>query len=534
MASCTVVYVYYNQLTQQPLDRAETGAVIEAPMSGDVERLYQRMVRAEGLTAPCPVSDGIALIDTEVLSQEVWGCLRITNRGPAGTWRVDFGDIRAQDVTFWVVRPGVQRPVLTSRTNMAAWDRESGTRRLVSAPISIAADETIELWAFFPLSSQFGLSDPSLRPELAFDAESAARAHLYGGLLVGSGLLVLFFGAFAALLKSRPARRYAIYYGLIWLTIAAREGYLAALVPVETGNLAGITAVVLLFAVGLTYFRFVGAFVQESLPGSALGAVGGRLFWDMLILIGAAIGLLALGIGVQVAILLGALPGLEPAQINDWILGGSVFLSAILGGAIIVAPVYYAIWSGIALVRQGTDGSGFFAVGACVLALGGLLTAMQLPAQFGVAQIWARSIMDVVWFVDALVFSAAIVRQTFGLRRQRDVALAAELEASQEQVRLTETLLAAHQDLDRARQVAEQHRSKLAMTSHDLRQPLMSLKLALDQAEAAPPVLKERLASGLDYLRSVLAEARPEPKENTESFGRLRWLPFCLSRRLDC
>ena len=55
------------------------------------------------------------------------------------------------------------------------------------------------------------------------------------------------------------------------------------------------------------------------------------------------------------------------------------------------------------------------------------------------------------------------------------------------------------------------------MTSHDLRQPLASLKLALDDVEASAPTLGEKVRGSLDYLNSVLSETLEETRTDATS-----------------
>jgi signal transduction histidine kinase len=143
-------------------------------------------------------------------------------------------------------------------------------------------------------------------------------------------------------------------------------------------------------------------------------------------------------------------------------------------------------------------------VGAVMLLGGPVITALVplLSPLFDIPIAFSFTL-----FADALVFAAAIVQQTFGLRSRRNAAIAAELAASQEHLRLSQTLLTAHQDLDEDRRPAETHRTRLAHKSHDLRQALLSLQLALKEADAAAMALRERLSSGLDCLREVLSES---------------------------
>ncbi|MCU4653440.1 sensor histidine kinase [Roseibacterium sp. SDUM158016] len=505
----SIAILTYHNLARPGITRgADDSPIVVALADAPVRNLHLRMVRSTDPDAPCPVADGIALVDTEALGSDVWGCLRVVNASAtSGVWRIDMGDVTAVRATWWVRRAAEDQPVLTNRAETGIRERETGTRRVVSLPIPIMAGETIEIWASFDLAGLITGSAPMLRPELQLDAEMMGRSHLYGGLLAGSALLILFFTAFAYLLQSRPARLYAVYFGIIWLTMAAREGYVAALVPYNAGQIINGVSVIVVILLSLAHYRFVAAFVEDAAPGHEMARVGGRLvrlaLWAILAVVVFVLGVIAL----IVLMTSGVVPIEDPDGLYAGMIAASALVGQAFGGAIFAASLLYALWAAVLLWRLGTDGSGFFAAGVMVLVLGVALVARNLPAAAGIDAIWTQSVVNVLWFTDAMIFAAAIVRQTFGLRNQRDIAREAELAASQEQLRLSQTLLAAHRDLDRARTLAEQHRSRLALTSHDLRQPLMSLRLALEEAEAAPAALKERLSTGLDYLRSVLTDS---------------------------
>ena len=167
------------------------------------------------------------------------------------------------------------------------------------------------------------------------------------------------------------------------------------------------------------------------------------------------------------------------------------------------------------LLALSLSGTGFYLLyrgnllGIALVALGAGVLAISLIASSFADLLFDDFADDLNWFqymllLDGLLFAAAVMRQTFGLRDERKAALAGELEAVQEQARLNESLLKTREDRDRARSLAEVHRNRIALASHDLRQPLTSLRLAVEAADTSDTGLGDTLRTNLAYLKGLL------------------------------
>jgi signal transduction histidine kinase len=188
-------------------------------------------------------------------------------------------------------------------------------------------------------------------------------------------------------------------------------------------------------------------------------------------------------------------------------------LPELASAAVMVAWLIAMLVASALLLREGANGAALFALGALLLVGGLLFNSFGDEVIEGLDD--ENFALPYIFLLDGLLFAAAMVRQAFGLRTERDDALAQELAATREQARLSQTLLTTREDRDRARARAEVHRSRLALAGHDLRQPLTSLRLAIDAADDTNAELGDKLRDSLDYLRSllddILSDTMPEP-----------------------
>ena len=484
--------------------------------------LFEHLINASGNHENCPVEHGDRLqgrwIDTDM-----WVCFAIRNVGLArGTWRIDFDGVIGEGYSFRVVYRGEELQILTAPTERTMAQLETGGPWLASLPFAILPGETVEIWIYVNaatnLGTPLGLGVPRLVPEQVFDATANARQFVLGGHLTTSVLLTTLFLAFARLLSFRPAQRYAYYFMAATVSLIAYDGYLAALFP--TIPVLWITAANRLVEMLMIvlYFGFLASFVRESIGAHRILSVARWFMWAVpgAVILGAVIA--AAGEALKLDATAGtAETGALLGTVAPWIYGGSI----------IVLWTILSIWSAALLIRRGTDGAWLFAAGAWLLMLSPFVGAPALG--------WSDSgflrteiVRDILVLVDAVIFAAAMVRLTFGLRTQRDRATREALDTAREKLRLSEGLLAARKDLSHARGLAEQHRSRLALTGHDLRQPLLSLRLALDDDMVLSGGLREALDSSLDYLKTVLdqilidtrpasAANEPAPQPNAET-----------------
>jgi len=476
-----------------------------------VDNLFLSMVRRAGPADGCGIAQGPPLIAEPLVAPGAWACSRIRNDGAlAGVWRIDFEGTFGAGYLFLAQDSGAPRVVL-SHPGFDASERRvtiTADRRLASRPIVLAPGGWVDLFVRIDTPADVLDADPLLRPEETFDTVRLKRSFNFGFWIGASVLLCTYFAYFARLLQSPSAARYAFYFTATALAAASNEGAFNGLLAGNpTFAIAALDKGLEALQIG-AHVAFMAAFVEDSLPGhpmvrwlrrAAPGAVLG--------LIGAALASLALG-GVE-----GAIQYHDMGFEIDPLIEDPFASIPLLIGALVVAGWYLTVlFTAGVLWAARTDGSRLFTLGAVALVLGmvGVSVAGEVFETFGDDELIGQYVL----LFDALIFAAAIVRQTYGLRHQRDIAVQQELRTAREKLHLAEDLLEARGDRDRARDLAEAHRARLALTGHDLRQPLTSLRLALTEAEATSPALGHSLRASLDFLNSVLdatvTETRPD------------------------
>ena len=483
----------------------------------EVAQVLGHSVRTED-AATCPV-EGAPLTLHPMLARPQWACMALTNVAEVpGVWRVDFNATAGQGVNLYLTQLGETHRILSAERRRTMGITEGQGPWLASQPFSIAPGETVVLWTELDASVSLRV-DPVLYwarlvPEQRFVDRVTQRAFAIASLLSASVLLIFFLAVFARLLGSRPAGVYALYFSVATAHFVSAEAYLAWVFP----NLPVVWAMAptrfLEIAIFLLYYRFIARFVQAALGEHRLVELLNPISWAVFGLFAFSIAVVALSTGLLV------LPEELYAQFDrainvpDWLITlavwGAFDMPDVTWFAMGAISAAYALWSVIVLLRARADGAWLFALGVSVIV--GLYFLPYVQEAIGLDRVQGFMLTRGLVVADGLIFAAALVRQTFGLRVQRDVAVQQELAASQEKLALAEGLLAAKKGRARAEALAERHRARLALTSHDLRQPLTSLRLALEAAEREAPALKAQLASSLDYLKSVLDDALAESR----------------------
>ncbi|MBY4894024.1 hypothetical protein KUL25_14795 [Rhodobacteraceae bacterium N5(2021)] len=110
-------------------------------------------------------------------------------------------------------------------------------------------------------------------------------------------------------------------------------------------------------------------------------------------------------------------------------------------------------------------------------------------------------------------FGALFIRNIFVLKSDREIAVQEALDHAIAQARLSEELLAAQEGYTAAVEVAQARTLRLATASHDIRQPLSSLRTSFAAlSRDMPEVTRSHLQQSLDYLdelaSSYVSEAR--------------------------
>ena len=443
-----------------------------------------------------------------------WGCVRLKNVGAErGVWRLDFEGVLGEGYTFWVFTGDRKQQILKAPVKRTMNDTQADGPWMASHPFAILPGETIELRVLLNTGAWFGptvASDlPNVVPEQVFDEVLDQRFLILGAQLAACLLLIAFFVLFSALLQSRPARYYAYYFIAATLTLIAYYGLIPHVLPSHRVQNVLQANRYIEIAMMVLHMCFITAFVRDSIGAHRILRLAPWLIWSIPVSFGLAIGLGQLSSFLYTIVE----PNGLADTVNNWLWSNG---RHIYPATVILAWSTLSIWSVVLLLRRNTDGAWFFAAGT-------LLLLVSPCVQFILTLNETVDIFTVVYFastlglVDAIIFAGAIVRLTFGLRSQRDTALQEALAASEEKLKLSQSLLSARENLDTARDLAEQHRSRLALTGHDLRQPLLSLRLALDKEDAVSPTMRASLNTSLSYLKSVLdqvlSDTRPSEDE---------------------
>ncbi|CTQ51778.1 Sensor histidine kinase MtrB [Roseibium album] len=101
------------------------------------------------------------------------------------------------------------------------------------------------------------------------------------------------------------------------------------------------------------------------------------------------------------------------------------------------------------------------------------------------------------------------------LRRKHSQAVRAEFEALEAETKRSQELLVAERNYSRARELAGLRQRQLATASHDLKQPIMSLRMNVDSLAAdVEPDVRKRLKEAFDYIEALsndyLRQTTPE------------------------
>ncbi|MEL7219223.1 MAG: 7TM-DISM domain-containing protein [Pseudomonadota bacterium] len=164
---------------------------------------------------------------------------------------------------------------------------------------------------------------------------------------------------------------------------------------------------------------------------------------------------------------------------------------------------------GIVAIRLGRVGAWPFTFGALLVFSSFVYATIAhlLPGQFDLDNTLDYGHM--VLLADSMAFAVAIMLRIVALRQERDDALEDSLAAAEEEARLNKALLQSQTDYWETRKLADARLSRLADVSHDIRQPLYSLRKSLGAMRGQDETVTEQMQAAFDYLESI-AIAQPE------------------------
>ncbi|MEL6878737.1 MAG: sensor histidine kinase [Pseudomonadota bacterium] len=476
------------------------------------------------------------ITETQALDADAVLAQRDAFKPVASPW-IDFGD---QDGAVWLlttvrndqVRSGewmidVQRPFVDellvqkvtesgARETLLAVDGDThfDDRPVVSqylvAPLFMEAGETAQI--LVGMRSSTG----SWMPLTFATPERMRTAHMqearFNWIINGAiGALALVALAMGRLVGWRLALGFAAYALAGALFVANNEGYLHRFVLPDVAWLYQPLNFVLLPVMALAALHFAKLFAElkERRPRLALGVTMLQILLAVLAIIAA----LFWRSSIPQAMVLGAVP--------------------------IAALVYVLV--GVGAWRDRVLGALPFLLGTLALALTIAVMAAVLLAPGRFAMTVALDYFHITLLFEALAFFIAILVRMLAMQRDLNRSLQAEVAATNEKLALAEQLQQSRSRYDAARDKAESMRARLASTTHDLQQPMISLRQGLQRLASRDDEASGKLAAALDYLEAVtatgLADSTPEddqqagekPDEGAESFAASVVLDNCAA-----
>ncbi len=122
-----------------------------------------------------------------------------------------------------------------------------------------------------------------------------------------------------------------------------------------------------------------------------------------------------------------------------------------------------------------------------------------------------------VFAVLLIATMTGLTTHIIALRRQHSQAVEAELTALEAEAKRSQELLVAERNYTRARDLASVRQRQLATASHDLKQPIVSLRMNVDALAAdLEPQVRTRLNEAFDYIEALsddyLRQTSPDPE----------------------
>lgn len=412
--------------------------------------------------------------------QPVWGAARLTNDTPddgreGDPWHVASEIFGLVALDLYVVREsGLTETILGYDARTPFDQSEFNGARLRSSAFLLAPEETALLMAkmvFGPVAS----ADLKLEAPVELEAQSFLSGIALTAFYAFSFACLLFFFGFSLSMRSSVG----IGYAVLLLLGLALVGYLdglsfrflypdapAAHVPI---------GIAILFALAAAGFWVAGHSVAETSNRLRLATAFKRA-------------------GLALALAIPVIP-----VISVEIMAPASYIAAVLmfGAHVIAVLNWRRVEGRFTVVIRALSW-------VCVASAAMLLALLFTGGLGGAADpgVLIKALYAVIggWIIFGITIALV------DLRRQHADATENELAAAQREAKATRELLETEQNYNRARDLAALRQRQLATASHDLKQPIMSLRLTMDAiAKEQDPEVRDRLNEAFDYMESLSA-----------------------------
>ena len=422
-----------------------------------------------------------------------WLFVRLDNVGDApGTWHVALFAPFFPAVAAWVRHADGSLTMMLDTSVYEPFARRPVPHRsMISGPFTLQPAEQAVLAIRFTAGGAavlpFSLeSEASLRDRLERDAVVTTAFYVFslGG--------ILFFAVFSYAVRAWTGLYYAVLFAFGTLLNAQIDGLTFQFLWPSWPQWNGIASLVLWYLVCAVGFLVAAAQRDSESPSPRF-----RL---------AARSLTVASIGVNALI-----PVVEPGVLV--VVGYGLWVVMLLAHAIALQPLLRRPTGGLGKAGQ----IGVLTVALAVATLAGMfLAGVPVPPDV------VYNAHRIVYLVTSLLTMAILLGFVVQLRRDHESALQRTVDVARRDATLNRELFEAEKNYARARDLAAQRQRQLATASHDIRQPLASLRLSLDTLVAGrDPEVRTRLKDAFDYLEGLtgtyLAEARERPDSGADA-----------------
>ena len=379
----------------------------------------------------------------------------------------------ASEVHIYLIRSGGLTETLLEYSAFAPFDEtDHSVTRLKSTEFTIAPQEIVTVlinFKFGPFQSfVLTLATPDELQSAAFRSSITYTA-FYAFCI---SCLVFFFG-FHAAMKNLTGLLFALLFTAALMLMAYIDGLLFRFVTPDAPHWHQIFGFGLIYALSGIGFLICGHSMAPKGGASRLARAVSAL--ALLSLAGFAASLIS--------------PGTY-AALFAYVLIGLMLATSLLAGR---------EWR-----RQ--DGN----IQIFALLVGGLSLTLSLAVLIAMVMGWSdgRLLMPTaikaVYTVALLSVMISLTAHIINLRRMHAREVRSKMAALEQEAKRSQELLVAEQNYSRARELASRRRRQLAAASHDLKQPIASLRMTLDaMADKTEPHLRARLCEAFDYMEAL-------------------------------
>ncbi|HEU4619314.1 MAG TPA: sensor histidine kinase [Gammaproteobacteria bacterium] len=437
--------------------------------------------QARALPASAYAPIGKRYIDFGSTPDTIWLRLELHNASATATgWVLSFNARFMTELTAFL--DGGSRRVLLRQTERSTFGERPIRHRFLAVPFSLEADERAELLIGY--RSKGGTALPlSIETPASYDARYAREDAINLAAYAAVAFLIVLTVLQAFAFRQPSQKTYALYLGATLAYILHMDGltfeYLWPGHPVWNSYAAVPFGCVM----SITALMFGRSFVETRRVAPA---------YDKL--------MLAL-IVVAAVTNVGGLVASEAAVKGFAYLIASLTAAACLGAAV------------LAYLRK-RSAMRFFVLGWTGVFSGVFATSLANNFSALIPRTTANMIPKLTIMFDALMFYMALADRARAWRVERDYAQRREVEALQKQQEIAERLHDAERERLEALIVAQTKSRQLAMASHDIRQPLTSLRLTLDRLAGSGDfgLMAAGFKQSIDYLDRLTKEYSEEAR----------------------